>query len=284
MDSPTTLQAIPLKGWPILDGKKPSPSFSELLDAWKKSSYSIPIQEGDIIAISHTFLAKIYGFYRSLSTIKVSQLARALEPICKKDPRMIQMILDESRDVLRIGEVIITENQMGIIGANSGIDKSNIADPDTYIFLPSTLPMIAEQIGKIIMDKYGFAIPIIITDSLGKPFRLGATGIAVTTWGLTAFMDLRGQKDLFGYEMQHSELAIGDSLATLADLVMGQTDEGVPIVLIRGWKNEEKKQNNKFNSLQRPKNKDLFRKRDWSNIDEAVQDQLLLFLQRKSDV
>lgn len=281
MQPPSMLQVIPLHGWPIFDGRTPTLSFERILEDWKKNSDAISIELGDIIAISHTFISKIYGFYRSLDQIEVSPLALALEPICKKDPKIIQMILDESKDIIRIGEVIITENRMGIIGANSGIDKSNIADPNTYIYLPPTLPKVAEEIGQIFSKSYGFNIPIIITDSLGKPFRLGATGIAVTTWGLNAFQNLRGQKDLFGYEMQHSELAIGDSLATMADLIMGQTAEGIPMALIRGWKNDSHKISHKYNSLQRSPEKDLFRKRDWANLDLSLQKELLHFLENK---
>jgi coenzyme F420-0:L-glutamate ligase/coenzyme F420-1:gamma-L-glutamate ligase len=273
------MRAIPVRNAPIFTGKERNLDFHHIILTSLGKDGSLQVNPGDILAISHTFMAKIYGHYRSLRDLTPDPLAIALAPYCEKSPAMVQLILEESVDILRIGPIFITENRAGIIGANAGIDKSNIADPETYIVIPPNYTEILAHEGEQLEKSVGFRIPLFITDSVGRPFRLGSQGLAVASWGFPAWIDLRGNLDLFGYTIQHSELAPADALASMADFVMGQTDEAIPMVILRGFDWNRPLQDNKkvamdSRDLQRKPLMDTFRSRDWSNLPNELQIQL----------
>ena len=142
------------------------------------------------------------------------------------------------------------------------------------------------QWGKEVEQVIGKRIGVLVTDSVGRPFRMGSVGLAVASWGFDAWQDLRGYSDLYGYHLQHKELGVADSLAAMADLVMGNAAEGTPMVIIRGWTLHSDKlaarKEISIHGLFRPPQKDLFRKRDWSVIPEPLQHQLQLYLEEKT--
>ena len=151
-----------------------------------------------------------------------------------KDPRKIEVILRESREIVRMNErVLITTTKHGFICANSAVDKSNTAG-ETVISLPDDPDLSARKIRDHIQEKLGIKVAVIISDTFGRPFRIGTTNIAIGIAGINPIDDLRGRKDLFGYELRSTIVAIADEVATAAGLSMGQADEGTPVVIVRG--------------------------------------------------
>ncbi len=257
------IQVIGLKSIPLI---KEGDDISQVItDALKKNKLSL--EDKDIIVIAQSLISKSNGRIRNLSDIKPSgralELYETITPKAKnqgiptKDPRLIQAILDESKDIIRAEHVLITETKHGFICADAGIDKSNIEGEGNVTLLPKNPDEDAETIRKVLKSKFNKNIAIIISDSFGRAFRIGAVGVAVGVSGIDPILDKRGEKDLFGYELQSTIMGQVDSLASAAQLVMGEADEGIPVVLIRGY-NFELNENATIKPIIRKKELDLF--------------------------
>jgi coenzyme F420-0:L-glutamate ligase/coenzyme F420-1:gamma-L-glutamate ligase len=196
----------------------------------------LSLQPGDILAVAQKIVSKAEGRRVRLADVAPSAQAQALAAETAKDPRMVELILRESRRVVRTRPgLLIVEHRLGIILANAGIDRSNVAgDEDTVLLLPQDPDASAHGLRAALEDASGVAPGIMIVDSIGRPWRLGTTGVPVGVAGVTVLQDLRGQPDLFGREMQVAEVAPADSLAAAAVLLMGEGAEGTPVVLLRG--------------------------------------------------
>ncbi|MEL7436707.1 MAG: coenzyme F420-0:L-glutamate ligase, partial [Chloroflexota bacterium] len=179
--------------------------------------------------------------------------------VVDKDPRIVELILSESRDISRMRQgVLITEHNLGFISANSGLDASNVNGfQDNVLLLPINPDKTAEKIRQRLKDLTGQKLAIVITDTHGRPFRLGNVGIAIGVAGMPAVWDRRGEHDLFGREMVATVLGYGDMVASVAHLVMGEGAEGLPIVLIRGLQFPQEE--GRASDLNRPSNMDLYR-------------------------
>jgi coenzyme F420-0:L-glutamate ligase/coenzyme F420-1:gamma-L-glutamate ligase len=175
-----------------------------------------------------------------------------------KDPKLIQLILDESKEIIKAEHVLITETKHGFICADAGIDKSNIEGKEIVSLLPEDPDLDAQKIRKKLKKETSKGIAIIISDSFGRSFRVGAVGTAIGVSGINPILDMRGKEDLFGYELQTTITGQVDSLASAAQLVMGEANEGIPVVLIRGYKFEIN-ENATIKSILRKKDIDLFR-------------------------
>lgn len=264
-------EIIPLYGLPIISEesirKKEFQSILPLIHKIQEKDNKLAFKRGDILAICHTFLGKIYDATIRLDSIQPSKTAQSLAELCDKDPKLMQVILDNTQDLIRISPVTIVENLSGIIGANAGIDKSNVEGPNTFIKNPLDADNLAKKIGEEIAADCGFKVPILITDTVGRPFREGATGIAIGSYGIIPIKHYQGSKDLYGYKLQHSEIAIGDALASIADLAMGKSNEGIPMVILRNF---HEYHDNSFQltskKLQRPAKMDMFRTWDWESV------------------
>jgi coenzyme F420-0:L-glutamate ligase/coenzyme F420-1:gamma-L-glutamate ligase len=214
-----------------------------ILDACRKDNISL--KEKDIILIAQTIITKSLGRTKSLKAIKPSQRAyeiyKKVKPLAEaknipvKSPELIQAILDESKRVLRAEHVIITETHQGFICANAGIDKSNIEGEHNIGLLPKSPDQVATKIRKEITSVTGKEIGVILTDSFGRPFRNGAVGVALGISGISPTKDQRGEKDLYGRELQSTIIGQADNLASAAQLLMGESNEGIPIAIIRGY-------------------------------------------------
>jgi coenzyme F420-0:L-glutamate ligase/coenzyme F420-1:gamma-L-glutamate ligase len=217
--------------------------------------------DGDVLVLCQKIVSKAEGRLVKLDEVVPSKEAHAMAAETGKDPRLVHVILDEARAVLRKRpHLIIAEHRLGWICANAGIDRSNVAQPEDeamVLLLPRDPDRSAHDIRKGLLAASGADIAVIINDSHGRPFRTGAVGVAIGVAGMSALSDLRGQPDLFGYQLKSSIIGTADEIASAASLLMGQADEGRPAVLVRGA--PIVLGNGKARDLQRSEDQDLFR-------------------------
>lgn len=254
MRSPA-LSLFPLPDLPIV---QPGDDLAALISASLRAA-NLHLQAGDILAVTQKIVSKAEGRLRRLGEISPSPQARDLAERSGKDPRLVELILEESRAVLRCRpNLLIVEHRLGIVLANAGIDRSNVTgDDDTVLLLPLDPDASAKALRERLEAAFGVRLGIIITDSVGRAWRMGTVGIAVGVAGVPAWHDLRGRRDLFGRLLQVSEIAPADSLAAAAVLMMGEAAESTPVVLVRGWPDVESTQ--PASAAVRPTQDDLFR-------------------------
>ncbi|MCD6243568.1 coenzyme F420-0:L-glutamate ligase [Candidatus Bathyarchaeota archaeon] len=217
-----------------------------------------PIKDEDIIVVSHIIVSRAEGNIVNLNEVKPSPFALELAKELRKDPALVEVILRESKGIVRMGNgKLITKTKHGIVCANSGVDKSNVPGERTVALLPKDPDLSARRIKEEIKRITGKDVAVIISDTHGRPLREGEINIAIGVAGIKPIRDRRGEKDLFGYTLKVKRTAIADELASAAELVMGQANEGVPAAIIRGYK-YPKSEDAKATELVRPKEKDLF--------------------------
>jgi coenzyme F420-0:L-glutamate ligase/coenzyme F420-1:gamma-L-glutamate ligase len=207
-----------------------------LLEGLEKAG--INLLDGDIIAIAHKVVSKAEGRLVNLDDVTPGSRAREIATITGKDPRLVHLILSESTGISRLGKgALIVRHRLGFTSANAGIDRSNVPQNgagEWVILLPIDPDSSAAQIGRDIRDTSGIRVGILIVDSHGRPFRLGTVGVAIGVSGIPALWDRRGESDLYGYQLEHTEVGTADEIAAAASLLMGQAAEGQPAILIRG--------------------------------------------------
>ncbi len=221
----------------------------------------LQIQDSDIFIIAQTVISRIEGRVRELKKVTIIEEAIQISKRINKDPRLVSLILEESKQVLRTAMVegngkIIVETNLGFICADAGIDNSNSPN-DLVTLLPENPDKSATEIRTEIFQRTKKDVAIIISDTHGRPFRRGAINVALGVAGIQEIYNYRGQIDLFGYELQKTQIAIADELASAAELIMGEAGEGMPIILIRGYEYENK--DGQGLRLIRPADHDLFR-------------------------
>lgn len=195
----------------------------------------IRIEDGDIIVVGHKIISKSEGRIIQLSKVKPSDRAIKVARKSSKDPRLVQLILNESKRIIKVSPgIILAETKQGIVCLNAGIDKSNVEGRDTYCLLPLNPNLAAKQIAKRIADRTGKRVQVVVADTHSRPFRTGQSEFAIGVAGFNPFFDYRGRKDLFGYVLKFKRVSIADELASAAELVMGQGAEGVPVAIIKG--------------------------------------------------
>ena len=251
-----TLEFIRIPGLPLVE---PGANLGGLIAAALRAAGEIPA-DGDVIAVAQKIVSKAEGRIVSLATVEPSARAREIATQAQKDPRVVELILRESRNLIRVSPgVIITEHNTGVILANAGIDRSNLRDSDdAALLLPEDPDASAARLRDQLQQEFGVRLGLIVTDSIGRPWRLGTVGTAIGCAGVLALNDLRGQADLFGRQLQVSEVAVADSLAAAAVLLMGEAAEGTPLVLIRGGADTTDRGQTARTAL-RPAGEDLFR-------------------------
>ncbi|MCD6485437.1 MAG: coenzyme F420-0:L-glutamate ligase [Candidatus Odinarchaeota archaeon] len=216
------------------------------------------VLEKDIIVVSQSIVSKAEGRIVNLNEIKPSKIAIQYGKRLNKDPRLVELILQESNEIVRMGQRhLITEIKLGVVCANSGIDRSNVPGKDNVTLLPRDPDASAAKIRQRIKELTGRNVAVIITDSVGRPLREGIVGIAIGTSGIPPLVDLRGRKDLYGYTLKSKIVAFADELASAALLIMGEADEGIPVAIIRGAEYQFSDETARI--LNRPPEKDLFR-------------------------
>ena len=218
-------------------------------------------KKGDVLVVAQKIVSKAEGRYVDVTTVQPSERAVALAAEVDKDPRFVEVVLSEAKRVVRHRPgLLIVEHRLGFVMANAGIDHSNVATPDggeRVLLLPVDPDGSARALRQLLVEVFGVDIGVIISDSFGRPWRKGTVGVALGAAGLPAFIDLRGHPDLFGRELLVTETGFADEIAAAAGLVMGQADEAVPIVLVRGlsWSVPDRP----AAALIRPAEHDLFR-------------------------
>lgn len=252
----TTIQIIAIEGLPL---SQTGDDIGRLIVKAIKEQ-GTQLQEKDVIVVTHVFVSKAEGNVINLDTVKPSERAFEIAKQTNKDPALVEVILQEAKDVVKIGpNSIITETKSGTISANSGVDRSNVLGERNVVPLPKDPNRSAQLIRAEIKQSTGVNVAVIISDTHGRPFRMGEINVAIGTAGINPIRDRRGEKDLFGYTLRVKQTAIADELASAAELIMGQTNEGIPAAIIRGYTLYEIEENATTCKLIRAKEKDLFR-------------------------
>lgn len=215
-------------------------------------------EDGDVLVLAQKVVSKAEGAVVNLAEVQAGQKALELGVLSQKDARLCQVILNESKAILRVRPgLIIAEHRLGFICANAGVDFSNVGlGSDWVSVLPKDPPASAAQIRNALVEALGVQLAIVINDTHGRPWREGAVGVAIGVAGLEPIYSYIGQEDLYGYILHSSIESIADELAGTASLMQGQAAEGTPLVLIRGARFEAEAGKTK---LLREPEKDMFR-------------------------
>lgn len=243
-----TIELFAVEGLPEV---RPGDDLGDLISSKAK------LKAADVLVVAQKVVSKSEGKLRSLATVEAGDEARriAAQLINLPDPRLVQVVLDESVRVLRSQRVLITETRHGFVCANSGVDQSNVGEPDVVTLLPDDPDASARRIRERIHDRAGVDVGVIVSDTFGRPWRLGIVNVALGVAGLPALIDLRGTPDDAGRDMHATVLAIADDLASAAGLVMRKTARA-PVVVIRGLELEG---DGHGRDLIRPAAEDVFR-------------------------
>ncbi|RLI04834.1 coenzyme F420-0:L-glutamate ligase, partial [Candidatus Bathyarchaeota archaeon] len=243
------VEIIGIEGIPVI---KPGDDLAKIIcEAIKKQG--LTLEEGDILVISQTIVSKAENAIIKLSNVKPSIKARIIAKSTSKQPEIVEVILKEASEIIRLRNThLITRTKHGFICANSGVDLSNVSGGDMVTTLPKNPDLSAKKIREQIKKLTGTDVVVIISDTSGRPFRMGQVNISIGVSGMNPILDRRGEKDLFGYELKVKEIALADELASAAELVMGEAAEGIPVALIKGYKKYEKNEEAKASWLIRP--------------------------------
>ena len=247
----------PLGGFPLVE---PGDDVAGLLvDGLRRNA--IAPQDDDVLVLAQKIVSKAEGRYVRLRDVVPSPRAKALAAETDKDPRMVELILSESREVVKyMRGVLIVEHRLGFVMANAGIDQSNIDHPDgdeRALLLPLDPDASCARLKDRLHAAFGVRVAVVVNDSFGRPWRQGVTGVALGAAGVPSLLDLIGAPDLFGRAMRITEVAVADEIAAAASMVMGQTDAGTPVVHIRGMRWDAPAR--PAADLLRPKQRDMFR-------------------------
>jgi coenzyme F420-0:L-glutamate ligase/coenzyme F420-1:gamma-L-glutamate ligase len=253
MTSPVTL--IPLPGIPMI---QPGDDLVAIILKAMEGAGTL-LQDGDALIITSKIVSKAEGRLVDLRTVTPGEEAVCVAAETGKDPRIVEMVLHESNRISRQKPgVLVTEHRLGFVSANAGIDQSNVAgDDDHVLLLPENPDRTAEGIRTRLVEETGTKAGIIISDTHGRPFRMGNVGVAIGVAGMPALLDLRGQTDLFGRKLRVSTQGYADLVASAAHLVCGEANEGFPVVLVRGLQFDVT--DGHASDLNRPAELDLYR-------------------------
>lgn len=216
------------------------------------------ILDGDILVVAQKVVSKAEARMVALNSVTPSAQALQLAARVDKDPRLVELILAESDEVVRASPgLLIVRHRLGFTLANAGIDASNVGGPDHVLLLPEAPDRSAEQLCTEIKKVTGRAVGIIISDSWGRPWRMGSVGFAIGVAGLPAVIDMCGKPDIDGRILQTTIIGLADELAAAASILMGQADEGTPVIVVRGL--SLLSETGSAQDLVRPSDSDVFR-------------------------
>ncbi len=250
----TALPAIPLV--------QPGDDLARLILAGLKAA-RITLAPGDVIAIAQKVVSKAEGRLVKLSDVTPSPRALELAQVTQKDARFVEAVLSETKEVLRTAyNTLIVEHRLGFVCANAGVDRSNVGPhgeglEEYLLLLPADPDGACQRLRESFHAAAGVDVAVIINDSHGRAWRTGTVGVALGAAGFPALLDMRGHRDLFDYTLQVTQIGLADELAAAASLLMGQADEGRPVIHIRGVPYPFRDGN--AQELIRPKEMDLFR-------------------------
>ncbi len=244
-----SLQIIPIH---LKNDIQPTDDLVDLLLSSSKTS----LENGDVLVIAQKIISKHEGRVINLESVIPSELSIGIASAYDKDPKLVEVILSESERIVRMEHgVIIVQTKHGFVCANAGIDESNV-EKDYATLLPKDSDVSAQKIRKQILQQTGKKIAVIISDTFGRPFRIGQTDHAIGISGMDAILHYEGTPDTFGKILRVTATAISDELCSAAELVMGKTKK-CPAAIIKNF--EFKENTGSISSIMRPKNEDLFR-------------------------
>ncbi len=260
------MELTPLPEFPLV---RPGDDLARLI-LQGIAAAGLTLQDGDILVLAQKIVSKAENRWVDLRTVRPTPRAHDLAARVHKDPRLVQVVLDESHEVLRaVPGVLIVEHRLGFVCANAGVDHSNVGPPpgtppdqagapdDWVLLLPEDPAASAARLRRRLEAATGCRLGVLIIDSHGRAWRLGTVGVAIGLSGLPGLVDLRGASDLLGRELRVTTVGVADELAAAASLVMGQAAEGTPVVHVRGFPYPLRE--GSLGELLRPKEKDLFR-------------------------
>ncbi len=251
--SPPELTILPIRGLPEV---RPGDDLADLLWA-ALGRHGVALTGGDILVVAHKVVSKAEGRLVDLRTVTPSPFAYSAAAELKKDPRLVEVILRESRRIVRLDRgVLVAETHHGLICANAGVDQSNVPGDGVVALLPRDPDASARALRKALEDRAGCRLGVIIADTFGRPWREGLVNVALGLSGVAALRDYRGQQDPHGFTLVGTQMATADELASAAELVMGKVD-GVPAALVRGLPPAEEE--GSAADLLRPPERDIFR-------------------------
>jgi coenzyme F420-0:L-glutamate ligase/coenzyme F420-1:gamma-L-glutamate ligase len=246
-----------LPGIPLIE---PGDDLAAILIDGIEASGHAP-RDRDVLVVAQKIVSKAEGRYRRLDETDPSPRAREIARESHKDPRLVEVILSESRDIIRCKrDVIIVEHHLGFVMANAGVDQSNIAHDgaERVLLLPADPDGTCRELKRRLDVHFGVSFGVIINDSFGRAWRNGVVGVALGAAGLPSLVDMVGEPDLFGRKLRVTQIALADEIAAAASLVMGQAAERQPAVLVHGVDWGERAEAS-ARALLRPRELDLFR-------------------------
>ncbi len=251
-----TLTAVP--GIPDI---RPGDDLAAILaQALERAGY--PLQDGDVVVVAQKIVSKAEGRIIALKDVVPSPVAMAWAERTGKDPRLVELILRESKEVLRARrDLIIVEHRLGFVCANAGVDHSNVCagnEADAWaLLLPEDPDASAQRLREGLRARLGVEVAVLIIDSHGRAWRLGTVGVAIGVAGMLPLSDLRGRPDRYGRVLRVTQVGTADEIAAAASLLMGQAAEGTPVIIVRGAPYQAG--NGRLSELLRPRELDLFR-------------------------
>ena len=251
-----SLELVALKDFPLIE---PNDNLAEIIFKCIKNN-NIVVEDYDVIVIAQKVISKSENRYVNLDTLKVSEKAKDLALKLNKDKGLVQLILNESNKILSTEKnVIIVEHLLGFININAGIDQSNIPqDKNLALLLPKDPSKSVKELQIKLSEMLDKNISIIVSDSMTRPYRSGVINFALASHNIQSLLDLKGEKDLYGNKLKGTEVAVADELASAAGLLMGQSDEKKPVILIKGFNKSTYEVNNSFDLIVN-ENDDLYR-------------------------
>jgi coenzyme F420-0:L-glutamate ligase/coenzyme F420-1:gamma-L-glutamate ligase len=223
------------------------------------SNANVFLSMGDIVVVAQKVISKAEGRLIDLKLVNPSEKSLQIAKQNDKDPRLIELILNESVDILRLTRgIIIVETKRGLICANAGVDQSNVEKSNDYAaLLPEDADLSARELKHSFKRKTGIDVAVVITDTFGRPFREGQINVAIGIAGIQPIKSYIGTMDMYGKKLKVTEIAVVDEIASAAELQMGKS-ERIPVVIVRGYV-YQMVENSSLSQLLRSKEKDLFR-------------------------
>lgn len=235
---------------------KPGDNVGKMISAAARKQH-ITLRSSDIIVLAQKILSKAERRLVRLGVVKPSSTAREFARAMRKDPRQVELILRETKRVVRRrGRHLIVQTRHGLVCANAGVDKSNVEGQDVFTLLPKDPDKSARRIRRQIREETGKDVSVIVSDTFGRPWRVGQANVAIGLSGMRPWVDYRGTKDMYGYKLSVTMMAVADELAGAAELVMNKSD-GIPVAIIRGF--SPRRGRGSARELIRPARQDLFR-------------------------
>jgi coenzyme F420-0:L-glutamate ligase/coenzyme F420-1:gamma-L-glutamate ligase len=248
------VQIIALDGLPVV---KEGDDLAELICSCAKRN-GVGIEDGDVVVITHVVVSRAEGSVVNLDEVEPSEFAQALGRRFNKDPALVEVVLRQSKSIVRMGGGnLICETMHGFVCANAGVDRSNVAGDRNVALLPVDPDGSARRVRRRIRELTGKDVAVVVADTQGRPFREGQVNVAIGVAGIDPIRDRRGESDLFGYVLMVKRTGVADELASAAELVIGQADEGIPAAIIRGY-SYPRSEDAKATKMIRPREKDLF--------------------------